>query len=87
MNIQPTPKSKFTKSVKSQGSKQTFLQRILILLFVMQAALIGVRGNLDILSGKPVFDVLQGMITQSIELIIKVQSTQKSTKKGDADDK
>lgn len=64
-----------------------FSQRILVLLFVMQATLIGIRGNLDVLSGKPLFDVLQGMISQGIELIIKVQSTQKSTKKRDADDK
>lgn len=87
MNTQPTPNSKLTKTVKSQENQQTFLQRILVLLFVMQATLIGIRGNLDVLSGKPMFDVLQGMISQGIELIIKVQSTQKSTKKGDRDSK
>jgi hypothetical protein len=72
-------------SNKQNGKK--FSQRILVLLIVMQAALIGVRGNLDILSGKPMLDVLQGMITQGIELIIKAQSTQKSPKKRDADGK
>lgn len=84
MNTKPTHKSKITKS---QDNQQKFLHPILVFSFVMQAALIGVRGNLDVLSGKPIFDVLQGMITQGIELIIKVQSTQKSLQKRDADDK
>ncbi len=84
MNTQPTPEYKFTKPVKSQDKQQSFLQRIIVISFVMQAALIGVRGNLDVLSGKPSFDVLQGMISQGIELILKAQSTQKITKKRDA---
>lgn len=87
MNIQPTSKSSCTKTNKSQDNQTTFSQRILVLLFVMQAALIGVRGNLDVLSGKPIADVLQAMISQGIELIIKAQSTQKSLKKRDDDDK
>ncbi|MGC1396118.1 MAG: hypothetical protein WA828_17800 [Coleofasciculaceae cyanobacterium] len=87
MNTKPTPKPQPTKTTKSQDNQQTFLQRILVLLFVMQLALIGIRGNLDIHSGKPIIDVLQGMISQSIELIIKAQTTQKSTKKGDTDNK
>lgn len=83
-NSQPTSKPKFTKSTKSQDNQQKFSHRILVFFFVMQAALIGVRGNLDVLSGKPILDVLQGMISQGIELIIKVQSTQKSLKNRDA---
>lgn len=87
MTTQPTRKHKITKIIQSQGNQQKFLQRILAFSFVMQAALIGVRGNLDILSGKPIIDVLQGIITQGIELILKAQSTQKSPKKRDADGK
>lgn len=60
-----------------------FLQRILVLLFVIQAALIGVEGSFDVLSGKPLLNVLQGMITQGIELVIKAQKTQESVKKRD----
>ena len=87
MNTKPTPKPQITKFTKSQDKQQKFLPRILVVFFVMQATLIGVRGNLEILSGKPILDVLQGMITQGIELIIKVQSTQKSLRKRDDDDK
>lgn len=87
MNTKPTPKPKFTKATKSQDNQQKLLQRILVLLFVMQAALIGVEGNLDIISGKPIIDVLQGMISQGIELIIKAQNIEGSIKKRDANDK
>ena len=83
MNRKPTPKSKFTKLVRSQDKQQNFLHRIVVFSFVMQGLLIGIRGNLDILSGKPMLDVLQGMISQGIELIIKVQSMEGNRKKGD----
>lgn len=68
-----------------QSDRQTFLQRIITLAFVVQAALIGVSGNLDILSGKPVLDVIQDMITQGIELIIKAQRVEKRLKKSDSE--
>lgn len=87
MNTKPTPKPQPTKTTKSQDNPQKISQRILVLLFVMQLALIGVEGHQDFISGKPIIDVLQGMISQSIELIIKAQTTQKSTKKGDTDNK
>jgi len=80
---QSTLKSRFTKENKSQEKQQKFLQRIIAISFVLQAALIAVNGNLDILSGKPVLNVLQGMITQGIELIIKAQDVQKRLKKSD----
>jgi len=83
MNTQPTSKSNCTKFVKSQGSEQTFLQRVLVFFFVMQAALIGIQGSHDVLSGKPLFDVLQGIINQGIELILKAQTTQERLKKRD----
>lgn len=80
---QSTLKFECTKTHKSQQKQQKFLQRIITVWFVVQAALIGVNGNLDILSGKPVLNVLQGMINQGIELIIKAQGVQKRLKKSD----
>ena len=80
---QSTLKSECTKKHISQQKQQKFLQRIIAIAFVLQAALIGVRGNLDVLSGKPVLNVLQGMINQGIELIIKAQGVQKRLKKSD----
>jgi hypothetical protein len=34
-------------------------------------------------SGKPALDVIQGMIVQGIELIVKTHRTRKSVEKGD----
>jgi hypothetical protein len=66
-----------------QRDRQTFLQRIITVSFVVLAALIGVRGNLDILSGKSPLDVIPWMITQGVELIIKAQRTEKSIRESD----
>ena len=63
-----------------QSDRQTFLQRIITVSFVVLAALIGVRGNLDVLSGKSPLDVIPWMITQSVELILKVHRVEKSLK-------
>jgi hypothetical protein len=85
-NSQPTKSTNETRNRKkhiSQQKQQKFLQRIIAISFVLQAALIAVNGNLDVLSGKPVLNVLQGMITQGIELIIKAQGVQKRLKKSD----
>jgi hypothetical protein len=73
--------AKADKTVLSDQRK--FVRRIIAISFVLLAALIGVRGNLDVLSGKPVLNVLQGMITQGIELIIKAQGVQKRLNKSD----
>jgi hypothetical protein len=72
-NSQPTKstsKTKCTKKDKSQDKQQKFLQ-IIAVSFVAQAALIGVKGNLDVLSGKPVLDVIPSMIAQGVSLIVK----------------
>ena len=45
---------------------------------IVLAILICVKGNLDVLSGKPVLDVIPWMITQAIQLIVKTYRTQKS---------
>lgn len=51
--------------------------------FILQAVIIGVKGNLDVLSEKPAIDVIQGMIVQGIELIVKANRTQKSVEEND----
>ncbi len=64
-NSQPTKstsKTKNTKKDKSQDKQQKFLQRIIAVSFVAQAALIRVKGNLDVLSGKSPVDVIPWMI-------------------------
>ncbi len=66
-----------------QSDRQTFLQRIITVSFVVQAALIGVRGNLDVLSGKSPLDVVPWMSTKGIELLLKAHSTQKSLKESE----
>jgi hypothetical protein len=73
-NSQPTKlsaKSNCTKIIESQCKQQKFLRRIIAVSFVVQAALIGVKGNLDVLSGKPVLDVIPSMIAQGVSLIVK----------------
>jgi hypothetical protein len=63
----------------SQPSKK-FLQQIIAFSFVAIAAFIGVRGNLDVLSGKSPLDVIPSMLAQGIELILKAQRAEKSLK-------
>ena len=45
--------------------------------------MIGVKGNLDVHSGKPVLDVIPSMIIQAGELIVKTLRTQKSVEEID----
>jgi hypothetical protein len=80
---QSTNQSEPTEIGKSQDKQRKFLQRIIAVSFVAQAALLGVRGNLDVLSGKSPLDVIPWMITQGVELIIKAQRTEKSIKESD----
>ena len=80
---QSTNQSESTEIGKSQDKQRKFLQRIIAVSFVAQATLIGVRGNLDVLSGKSPLDVIPWMITQGVELILKAQRTEKSIKESD----
>lgn len=85
-NSQPTQSTNETlptQSDKSQGKQQKFLQRIIAVSFVAQAALIAVQGNLDVLSGKSPLDVIPLMLTQGVELILKAKRAEKSLKKRD----
>jgi hypothetical protein len=49
----------------------------------VQAALIGVKGNLDVLSGKSPLDVIPSMLAQGIELILKAQRAEKRIEESD----
>ncbi len=75
--------NRITKSEKNQDNRQKFVGRVIAIAFLTQAIIIGIKGNLDVHSGKPAFDVIQGMIVQGIELIVKANSTRKSVEKGD----
>jgi len=66
-----------------QSDHQKFFCRIIAFAFVVQAALIGVKGNLDALSGKSSLDVIPWMMAQGVELILKAQRAEKSLKESD----
>ncbi len=66
-----------------QKATQKFVGRVIASAFILQAIIIGIKGNLDVLSGKPVLDVIPWMITQGIELIVKTRRTQKSAEEID----
>jgi hypothetical protein len=75
--------NRITKSEKNQDNRQKFVGRVIEIAFVTQAIIIGINGNLDVLSGKPVLDVIPPMIAQAIELIVKTHRTQKSFEEKD----
>ena len=75
--------NRITKSGKNQDNRQKFVGRVIEIAFVTQAIIIGINGNLDVLSGKPVLDVIPPMITQAIQLIVKTRRTQKSFEEKD----
>ena len=77
---QLTNQPKCTRKQKSQEKQRKFLQRIIAVSFAVQAILIGVTGNLDVLSGKSPLDVVPSMLAQGVELILKVQRVEKSLK-------
>jgi hypothetical protein len=64
-------------------NRQKFVGRVIEIAFVTQAIIIGINGNLDVHSGKPVLDVIPPMITQAIQLIVKAHRTQKSAEEID----
>jgi len=68
---------------KPQKATQKFVGRVVASAFILQAVIIGVKGNLDVLSGKPALDVIQGMIVQGIELIVKANRSRKSVEEID----
>lgn len=66
-----------------QSAHQKFFRQIIAVSFVVQATLIGVKGNLDVLSGKSPLDIIPSMLAQGIELILKAQRAEKSIKESD----
>ena len=67
----------------SQSDRQKFICHAIATAPIVLAILIGVKGNLDVHSGKPALDVIQGMIVQGIELIVKTHRTRKSVEETD----
>ena len=67
----------------TQSDRQKFIRHAITTAFLTLAIIIGIKGNLDVLSGKPILDVMPWMITQAIELIVKVHRTQKSVEESD----
>lgn len=67
----------------SQTNRQKFIRQAIALAFLTQAMIIGIRGNLDVRSGKSILDVMPWMITQAIELIVKTHRTQNSVEESD----
>jgi hypothetical protein len=57
--------------MKTETAQQKLSRQVIAVAFVVQTALIGVKGNLDVLSGKPVLDVIPSMIAQGVSLIVK----------------
>ncbi len=66
-----------------QKATQKFVRRVVASAFILQAVIIGVKGNLDVESGKPALDVILGMIVQGIELVLKANRSPKSVEKID----
>ncbi len=80
---QSANQSEPTEIGKSQDKQRKFLQRIIAVSFVAQATLIGVTGNLDVLSGKSLLDVIPSMFAQGVELILKAHRAEKTLEKSD----
>jgi len=66
-----------------QAKTPKIVKNFFAIAFILQAVIIGVKGNLDVLSGKPALDVIQGMIVQGIELVVKANRSRKSVEKID----
>ena len=67
----------------SQSDRQKFIRHAIATAPIVLAILIGVKGNLDVHSGKPVLDVIPSMIIKAGELIVKTRRTQKSVEEND----
>jgi len=56
---------------------QKLVKQLIVFAFITQAIFIGIRGNINILLGKHQLDVIQSMIAQGVELIIKAYNAEK----------
>lgn len=65
------------------NNRQKFVGRVIAIALILQAIFIGVNGTRDAVLGKPTLDVIQGMIVQGIELIVKANRIRKSFEESD----
>jgi hypothetical protein len=66
-----------------QNQSQKIAKKFFAIAFLTQAMIIGIKGNLDVQSGKPILDVIPWMIIQDTVLMLKVLRTQKSVEESD----
>ncbi len=65
------------------GVSKNVSREVITSLLILQALLMVIKGNLDVLSGKSPLDVIPWMMTQGVELILKAQRAEKSLKESD----
>ena len=63
--------------VSKQKNSGKLVQNFIVVALIIQAIIIGIKGNIDVLSGKSPIDVIQLMIVQGVELIIKAYNAEK----------
>ena len=66
-----------------QAQNKKIVKNFFAIAFLTQAMIIGIKGNLDVQSGKPILDVIPWMIIQDTVLMLKVLRTQKSVEESD----
>ncbi len=57
--------------LKKDDSHQKLHRQIIATSFVIQAVLIGVMGNIRVISGDPLLDVIPSMLAQGVSLVVK----------------
>ncbi len=57
--------------MKTETTQQKLSRQVIAAAFVIQAVLIGVTGNIRVLSGDPLLDVIPSMMAQGVSLIVK----------------
>ncbi|MBE9229745.1 hypothetical protein IQ264_30540 [Phormidium sp. LEGE 05292] len=63
--------------ISKQKKSGKLVKKFIAVSLIIQAIIIGVKGNIDVLSGKNPIDVIQSMIAQGVELIIKAYNAEK----------
>ncbi|MEW6499341.1 MAG: hypothetical protein AB1589_43715 [Cyanobacteriota bacterium] len=70
--------------LKKEDTHQKLYRKVIAASFVIQAVLIGVRGNIRAISGDPLLDIIPSMIAQGVSLVVK--ATKESNCKSGAND-
>ncbi|OKH39419.1 hypothetical protein NIES2119_06685 [[Phormidium ambiguum] IAM M-71] len=63
--------------VNKQKNSGKLVQKFIAVSLIIQAIVIGVKGNIDVLLGNNPIDVIQLMLAQGVELIIKAYNAEK----------